>query len=152
MTLLIYMISLISTINPSINEITLTWFLSTGVKGKLDVSSFKAKNRVFEFDYQKMNTFESIWCSKKWSSNLFNEWFSKCGEDLLVSMLDVCSFEANNQVLVAEHVWVRSMFKNKVLKNLYCQLKWIVFNICALNPRCSTFFKWLKDQNLKVLS
>ena len=29
-----------------------------------DVRSFEAKNRVFEFDYQQMNTFEFVRCSK----------------------------------------------------------------------------------------
>ena len=32
---------------------------------KFDVRSFKAKNRVFEFDYHKMNMFEFVRCSKK---------------------------------------------------------------------------------------
>ena len=32
---------------------------------KFDVRSFEAKNRVFEFDYHKMNTFEFVRCSKK---------------------------------------------------------------------------------------
>ena len=31
---------------------------------KFDVRSFEAKNRVFEFDHQQMNTFEFIHCSK----------------------------------------------------------------------------------------
>ena len=31
---------------------------------EFDVRSFEAKNRVFEFDYQKMNTFESVQCQK----------------------------------------------------------------------------------------
>ena len=30
-----------------------------------EVRSFEAKNRVFKFDYQKMNMFESVRCSKK---------------------------------------------------------------------------------------
>ena len=30
-----------------------------------DIRSFEAKNRVFEFDYQKMNTFEFVQCSEK---------------------------------------------------------------------------------------
>ena len=30
-----------------------------------EVLSFEVKNRVFEFDYQKMNMFESVKCSKK---------------------------------------------------------------------------------------
>ena len=32
---------------------------------KFDVRSFEAKNRVFEFDYHKMNMFEFVRCSKK---------------------------------------------------------------------------------------
>ena len=32
---------------------------------KFDVRSFDGKNRVFEFDYQKMNMFKSFRCSKK---------------------------------------------------------------------------------------
>ena len=31
---------------------------------KFDVRSFEAKNRVFEFNYHKMNTFEFVRCSK----------------------------------------------------------------------------------------
>ena len=31
-----------------------------------DVRSFEAKKRVFEFDYQQMNTFEFVRCSIKW--------------------------------------------------------------------------------------
>ena len=31
---------------------------------KFDVRSFKAKNRVFEFDHQQMNMFEFVRCSK----------------------------------------------------------------------------------------
>ena len=43
---------------------------------KFNVWSFEAKNRVFEFDYHKMNTFEFVRCSKKWYSSQFDEWFS----------------------------------------------------------------------------
>ena len=32
---------------------------------KFDVQSFEAKNWVFEFDYQLMNTFEFVQCLKK---------------------------------------------------------------------------------------
>ena len=32
---------------------------------KFDVQSFEAKNRVFKFDYQQMNMFESVLRSKK---------------------------------------------------------------------------------------
>ena len=41
---------------------------------KLGVRSFEDKNRVLEFNYQKMNTFESVQCSKEWCSmnNLVN--------------------------------------------------------------------------------
>ena len=31
---------------------------------KFDVQPFEAKNRVFEFDHQQMNTFEFVRCSK----------------------------------------------------------------------------------------
>ena len=31
---------------------------------KFDVRSFEAKNRVFEFDHQQMNTFKFVRCSK----------------------------------------------------------------------------------------
>ena len=36
----------------------------------------EAKNRVFEFDYHKINMFESVQCSKKQCSSLFNKPFS----------------------------------------------------------------------------
>ena len=35
------------------------------LSSKFDVRSFEAKNRVFEFDHQQMNTFEFVRCSKK---------------------------------------------------------------------------------------
>ena len=35
------------------------------IYSKLGVRSFEAKNRVIEFDSQKMNTFESVRCLKK---------------------------------------------------------------------------------------
>ena len=56
---------------------------------KFDARSFEAKNRVFEFDYQKMNTFKSVRCS-----NTFDDLFSKSSEGLfgLSSMFDVHSF------------------------------------------------------------
>ena len=44
------------------------------------VRSLESKNRVFEFDYQKMNMFESVWCSKKWCLSLFDEQFCKLSE------------------------------------------------------------------------
>ena len=31
---------------------------------KFDVRSFKARNRVFKFDHQQINTFEFVQCSK----------------------------------------------------------------------------------------
>ena len=37
------------------------------------VRSFKAKNRVFKFDYQKMNTFEFVQCWKQQYSSLFDD-------------------------------------------------------------------------------
>jgi len=39
--------------------------VKTALGSKFDVRSFEAKNRVFEFDYHKMNTFEFVRCSKK---------------------------------------------------------------------------------------
>ena len=38
---------------------------SEGLLRRFDVRSFKAKNRVFDFDHQYMNTFEFVQCSKK---------------------------------------------------------------------------------------
>ena len=34
----------------------------------INVRSFKAKNWVFELEYQRMNTFESVQCWEKWCS------------------------------------------------------------------------------------
>ena len=65
-----------------------------------DVSSFEDKNRVFEFDYKKL---EFVWCSKKWCLSQFNEKFSKSSEGLLGSMFDVRSFEAKNKVFEFDH-------------------------------------------------
>ena len=41
---------------------------------------FKAKNRMFEFDYQKMNTFKFVRCSKKSCSRLFDEKLNKSSD------------------------------------------------------------------------
>ena len=38
--------------------------MKTELGSKFDVRSFKAKNRVFEFDHQQMNMFEFVRCSK----------------------------------------------------------------------------------------
>ena len=38
--------------------------VKTLIGSKFDVRSFEAQNRVFEFDYQKMNTFKFVRCSK----------------------------------------------------------------------------------------
>ena len=40
----------------------------------LDIYSSEAKNRVFEFDYKKMNMFKSVPCSKISCSSLFENW------------------------------------------------------------------------------
>ena len=40
-------------------------------------SMLEAKNRVFEFDYQKKNAFEFIQCSNNWCSSMFVKQFSK---------------------------------------------------------------------------
>ena len=39
--------------------------LSKNLCPKFDVRLFEAKDRVFEFDYQKTNMLESVRCSKK---------------------------------------------------------------------------------------
>ena len=48
---------------------------------KFDVRSFEAKNRVFEFNHQQMNTFEFVRCSSQ-----FGECFCKSSKSLLGSM------------------------------------------------------------------
>ena len=68
------------------------------LNSKFDVLPFKAKNRVFEFDYLNMNMFESVQCSKKWYSSLFDDKFSKSSEGLLGLMFDGHSFEAKIQM------------------------------------------------------
>ena len=44
---------------------------------KFDVGLFEAKNRVFKFNYQKMNTFDSVPYLKTLCSTLFDEQFSR---------------------------------------------------------------------------
>ena len=63
---------------------------------KFDVQSFEAKNRVFELDYQKMNTFEFVQCSKNRCSILFDKQFTKSSEGPI--RFEVRSFEAKNRV------------------------------------------------------
>ena len=70
---------------------------------KFDVRSFEAKNRVFEFDHQQMNTFEFVRCSKNdvgvsLKSNLIN-----IVKVLLGSKFDVRSFKAKNRVFEFDH-------------------------------------------------
>ena len=69
----------------------------------LHIVAFEAKNRVFEFDYQKINMFEFDQFSKKQCSSLFDELFSKSGEALQDLMFDICSFEAKNRVFMFDH-------------------------------------------------
>ena len=38
-----------------------------------DVRLLEAKNRMFKFDYQKANMFDSVQCLKKWCSSLLYE-------------------------------------------------------------------------------
>ena len=47
---------------------------------------------------KKMTTFESVRCTKKWCSSLFDEIFYKSSECLLGSIFDVRSFQAKIQV------------------------------------------------------
>ena len=54
--------------------------MKTVLGSKFDVRSFEAKNRVFEFDYQKINTFEFVRCSKNLCLSLFVKQCSKSSE------------------------------------------------------------------------
>ena len=47
---------------------------------KFDVPKFKAINKGLQFDYQNMNMFNSVQCSKKWCSSLFDDEFNKSSE------------------------------------------------------------------------
>ena len=70
---------------------------------KFDVRSFEAKNRVFEFDYHKMNTFEFVDVRKNdvrvsSMSDLVN-----VVKTVLGLKFDVRSFEATNRVFEFDH-------------------------------------------------
>ena len=77
--------------------------VKTVLGSKFDVRSFEAKNRVFKFDYHKMNTFEFIQCSKndvRVSSMSDLVYLVKA---LLGLMFDVRSFEAKKRVFEFDH-------------------------------------------------
>ena len=91
---------------------------------------FEAKNRVFEFDYQMMNMFESVWCSKNnvrvcSMSDLVN-----LVKALLGSMFEVHSFKHKIMVFEFDHksvntfdVRVHAMFY-KIIKMLIDPSLW----------------------------
>ena len=60
---------------------------------KFDVRSFEAKNRVFEFDRQQMNTFEFVRCSKNdvrvrsmFEKMVFDPSLSRCGNFIILKV------------------------------------------------------------------
>ena len=57
------------------NMLTIHCLWWVELSSKFDVRLFMAKNRVFKFDHQKMNTFESIRCSKNgvWVCSMFHK-------------------------------------------------------------------------------
>ena len=74
---------------------------------------------MFEFDYQQMNTFKFVRCSKNdvrdgSMSNLVN-----IVNTVLGSKFDVRSFEAKNRVFeFDEHVQIRSMFEKVIFESV----------------------------------
>ena len=68
------------------------------VCSKFYVRSFKAKNRVLEFNYQKMTSFESVRCSKTDAQVSSRSVFLKMLMVLLGFMIDVHSLKAKNKV------------------------------------------------------
>ena len=79
----------------------------------LDVWSFKAKNRVFELDYQMMNMFESVQCSKNQYASLYNEWFSKSSEgsirfNVWSPFIQTQNYGVRVWSQIDEHVWCSS--------------------------------------------
>ena len=64
----------------------------------LDVCSFEAKNRVLEFNYQKMTSFESVRCSKTDAQVSSRSVFLNILMVLLGLVIDVRSFKAKNKV------------------------------------------------------
>ena len=59
-----------------------------------EVGLFKAKNRVFEFDYQKTNMLESVQ-----SSSLFDEYFIKSIEGILGSVRSKPKFRCSSLIM-----------------------------------------------------
>ena len=70
---------------------------------KFDVRSFEAKNRVFEFDHQQMNTFEFVRCSKNDVCVSSMSYLINLVKALLGLKFDVWSFEAKNRVFEFDH-------------------------------------------------
>ena len=57
-----------------------------------------------------MNTYDSVQCSKKWCTSLFDESFSKSSEAILGFVWSQ-NLGFRDRSLIEEHVRVRSMFK-----------------------------------------
>ena len=99
---------------------------------KFDVRSFEAKNRVFEFVHQQMNTFEFVRCSKN---------------DVPVrSMFDKMVFDPSLLFSVI-YFWIEVNFSVKIPKRYYFAR--IVNQELAINPpiQCQEFLLqclWLK--------
>ena len=73
---------------------------------KFDVRSFEAKNRVFEFDHQQMNTFEFVRCSKN---------------DVRVrSMFDKMVFDPSLLIIIAQTDRLSSVL---IIESQICLLK-----------------------------
>ena len=79
----------------------------------VNVHSFKAKNRRFEFEYWKMNTFESVRCSKNdvWVCSISNS------ANLVIcsTMFNVCLFEAKKGFLSSIAKKINTFFWKNLL-------------------------------------
>ena len=108
-------------------------FTSVELYSKFYVRSFEAKNRVFEFNYEKINMFECVWCSK--------------------NDVGVCSM--NNLVNLVKDFLVRYLMSvcSKPKFRCYCSSSiinsWTRSSSC--NVRKMMFYKMVLDPSLTKL-
>ena len=121
-------------------------FTSVELYSKFYVRSFEAKNRVFEFNYEKINMFECVWCSKNdvgvcSMNNLVN-----LVKDFLVRyLMSVCSkpkFRCSSSII---NRWTCSgllMFEKLMFEFVRCSIKWCSTHRYFLLVLCGLFYVW----------
>ena len=118
-----------------------------------EVGLFKAKNRVFEFDYQKTNMLESVQ-----SSSLFDEYFIKSIEGILGSVRSKPKFRCSSLIINSWTRWSLFDVQKMMFKFVQCSIKWclthlyhLMFNMGILSTNHLFFRKLLNQYKSNVI-